>query len=199
MLKFLPYLSLLILFGGLTSCKNQHTYEKYVKELDSLKVVVQQAVDNFKTVDSAQCIKANSKYYTYSLFLNEQVKDTVSKTIAENLQNFLSVGNGLNDYLVLRSSWLNEANASVAQLNDLSHDLKNGSIDEEEAVEFINTEKKQAEKIIDELKINTESIRKHLEVYNQSLPACEVYIKLLNGGTLPTLHQPELKPINNEN
>ena len=90
MLKHILYIYSFIVLCGLTSCKNQHTYEKYVKELDSLKVVVQQAVDNFKTVDSAQCLKANSKYYTYSLFLNERVKDTVSKTVAENLQNFFS-------------------------------------------------------------------------------------------------------------
>ena len=75
----------------------------------------------------------------------------------------------------------------------LSHDLKNGSVNEEEAIEFINQEKKQAELIIEELKVNTETIRKHLEVYNQSLPVCQSLVKELNSGVLPQLLSPPTK------
>lgn len=174
------------------SCKNTHTYEKYVKELDSLKVVLQQSVDNFKTVDSAATIQAYYKQYTYTRFIETHLKDTVTKTIAENLQNFQSVEKGLGDYLSLRSNWLKEANASILQLQTLSHDLKTGSVDDEEAVEFINNEKKRSEAIIEELKINTETVRKHLEIFNQSLPTVETLVKQLNSETLPALITPEL-------
>ena len=175
------------------SCKNTHTYDKYVKELDSLKVVLQQSVDNFKTVDSATCMNAYSKQYTYSQFIETHLKDTVTKSVAENLQNLQSVKQGLNDYLSLRSNWLATTNTSIKQLQTLSHDLKNGSVNEEEAIEFINQEKKQAELIIEELKVNTETIRKHLEVYNQSLPVCENLVKELNSGVLPQLLSPPIK------
>jgi len=175
------------------SCKNAHTYDKYVKELDSLKVVLQQSVDNFKTVDSATCMNAYSKQYTYSQFIETYLKDTVTKSVAENLQNLQSVKQGLNDYLSLRSNWLATTNTSIKQLQTLSHDLKNGSVNEEEAIEFINQEKKQAELIIEELKVNTETIRKHLEVYNQSLPVCENLVKELNSGVLPQLLSPPIK------
>lgn len=182
-----------IVSGFFTFCKNPHAYDKYVKELDSLKVVLQQSVANFKTVDSTQCIEAFSKQYTYSLFINSHLKDTVTKTVAENLQLFHSVEKGLSDYISLRTVWLTEANLSIAQLQTLSHDLKNGSIDEEAVIEFINEEKKQAEKIIEELKINTETIRKHLELFNQSLPVIEDLIKQLNSGVLPKLIMPDTK------
>ena len=185
--------SLLIISVFASSCKNTHAYDKYVKELDSLKVVLQQSVDNFKTVDSASCVQAYSKQYTYSLFIDSHLKDTVTKTVAENLQNFHSVEKGLHDYVELRSSWLADANLSITQLQTLSHDLKKGSISEDEAIEFINEEKKQAEKIIEELKLNTEAIRKHLEVFNQSLPQCEDLIKQLNSGVLPELANPKAK------
>jgi dsDNA-binding SOS-regulon protein len=175
------------------SCKNTHTYDKYVKELDSLKVVLQQSVDNFKTVDSATCMNAYSKQYTYSQFIETHLKDTVTKSVAENLQNLQSVKQGLNNYLSLRSNWLAKTNTSIKQLQTLSHDLKNGSVNEEEAIEFINQEKKQAELIIEELKVNTETIRKHLEVYNQSLPVCENLVKELNSGVLPQLLSPPIK------
>ncbi len=185
-MRFLYFIIPCFVLGvTISSCRNTHAYDKYVKELDSLKVVVQQSVDNFKTVDSASCVKAYAKQYAYLQFINTHLKDTITKSTAENLQNFQSVEKGLKDYLTMRSTWLAESQSSIMQLQTLSHDLKNGSVDQEEAIEFINTEKKQAEKIIEELKINTEQIRKHLEVYNQSLPACEVLIKQLNSGTLP--------------
>lgn len=189
---FLIFISFIMTVSFL-SCKNSHAYDKYVKELDSLKVVLQQSVANFKTVDSSQCVQAYSKQYTYSLFINTHLKDTVTKTVAENLLNFNSVEKGLKDYLSLRSTWLTEANLTITQLQTLSHDLKNGSVDEDDAIEFINEEKKQAEKIIEELKTNTEIIRKHLELYNQSLPVIEVLIKQLNLGTLLEPVTPEIK------
>jgi hypothetical protein len=174
----------------LPSCRNTKTYDKYIKELDSLKVVVQQSVDNFKTVDSASCMEAYSKQYTYALFIDTHLKDTVTKSVAENLQNFHSIEKGLHDYVSLRSSWLQKANTSIVQLQTLSLDLKNASIDQEDAIAFINDEKRQAETIIEELKSNTESIRKHLDLYHQSLPVCENLIKQLNLGVLPQ----EVKP-----
>ena len=185
--------SMLIIVAFASSCKNTHDYDKYVKELDSLKVVLQQSVDNFKTVDSASCLQAYTKQYTYSLFIDSHLKDTVTKVVAENLQNFHSVEKGLQDYIELRSAWLSDANLSITQLQTLSHDLKNGSVNEDEAIEFINEEKKQAEKVIEELKINTETIRKHLDVFNQSLPVCEDLIKQLNSGVLPELVNPTIK------
>ncbi|MBP8033595.1 MAG: hypothetical protein KAZ71_03295 [Bacteroidia bacterium] len=192
-MKFILYLIIAITSISFFSCRNSHSYDKYVKELDSLKVVLQQSVDNFKTVDSATCIKAYSTQYTYSKFIETHLKDTVGKTVAENLQNFHSVEKGFRDYNSFRSSWLQDANTSIAQLQNLSHDLKNGSIDDEEVVAFINDEKKLAEKVIEELKINTENIRKHLELYNQSLPVCEGLIKQLNAGVLPQLINPDIK------
>ena len=192
-MKFILYIIVAITCLSFFSCRNPHEYDKYVKELDSLKVVLQQSVDNFKTVDSAACIQAYSKHYTYTLFINSHLKDTVSKTVAENLQNFQSVEKGLHDYISLRSSWLQDANLSIKQLQNLSHDLKNGSINDDDAVGCISDEKQQAEKIIEELKINTENIRKHLEIYYQSLPVCEDLVKQLGSGNLPEIVKPIIK------
>ncbi|MDF2449885.1 MAG: hypothetical protein K0R26_2389 [Bacteroidota bacterium] len=185
--------SLLLVAGILNSCQNTRAYEKHVKELDSLRVVLQQSVANFKTVDSAQCVLDYSKYHTYITFLESHLNDTIPKSVAQNLQNFQSVGKGLHDFIAFRSSWLNEAELTIAQLQTLSTDLKSGSIEEDEAIEFILEEKKQALSTIDELKINTETIRKHLEIFNQSLPGCEALIKQENNGIIPDLLQPEIK------
>lgn len=191
-MKTLLSFLVLVLCGVFFSCKNSHAFEKYVKELDSLKIVVEQAVDNFKTVDSAACMNAYSKQITYTDFINKNLKDTITKTAAENVQAFYKTGNGFKSYLSMRSQWLKDAGLSIKQLSNLSHDLKNKSIETEDAIGYINTEKRSAEKIIEELKINTEAIRAHLELYTKSLPATEDLVRRLNNGSLPALQQPDL-------
>jgi len=187
MKSLFPIIGLFALTGCFSSCKNPHGYEKHVKELDSLKVVVEQAVVNFRSVDSIACYNAFIKQQTFTLFINENLKDTVSKTDAESLKNFSNTGEGLRSYLNKRSQWLAEANLTITQLHNLSNDLKKGSLEIDEAVEYIHTEKLQSEKIIEELKVNTESIRSILEIHSTSLPVVEEIVIKLNHGSLPPL------------
>ena len=176
-----------------SSCNNSHVYDKYVKELDSLKVVVEQSVSNFKTIDSVACYNAYSKQFTYASYINVNLRDTVSKSTAEALQTFYMLGKNMVNYLAMRSIWLAEAQKSITQLTNLSHDLKNKSVEDEEAIEFINEEKKEAEKIIAELKENTEAIRFQIEQFNLTLPIAEEVVKKLNQGVLPEIVKPEIK------
>lgn len=175
------------------SCKPGQDYGKYIKELDSLKVVTEQAVDNFNTVDSATAYNACSRQYTYRIFLATHLKDTVSKEEAESLAGFFSTEKPLTDYLAMRPVWLSEGKAVIKQVGLLSNDLKNGSVENTEAVEFISNEKKKAEKLIEELKTNTILVRKHLELYAKYLPLVENTVKARNSGVLPALSKPELK------
>ncbi len=189
-LSFLPILFML----GFSGCRQSHDYARYVKELDSLKVVTEQAVDNFTTVDSLVCYEAYSKERSYRLFIESHVNDTVPKETAEALTGFFSTEKALKDYLALRPVWLSEARSVIKQVGLLSNDLKNGSIETAEAVEFISTEKKRSEKIIEELKTNTVLIRKHLELYNRHLPVVEQVLKSYNAGILPAMTQEEKQP-----
>lgn len=179
---------------GFSACRQGHDYARYVKELDSLKVVTEQAVDNFTTVDSLACYEAYSKERSYRLFIESHVNDTVPKETAEALTGFFSTEKALKDYLALRPVWLSEARSVIKQVGLLSNDLKNGSIETAEAVEFISTEKKRSEKIIEELKTNTVLIRKHLELYNRHLPVVEQVLKSYNAGILPAMTQEEKQP-----
>jgi hypothetical protein len=179
---------------GFSGCRQGHDYARYVKELDSLKVVTEQAVDNFTTVDSLACYEAYSKERSYRLFIESHVNDTVPRETAEALTGFFSTEKALGDYLALRSVWLSEARSVIKQVGLLSNDLKNASIETAEAVEFISTEKKRSEKIIEELKTNTLLIRKHLELYNRHLPVVEQVLKSYNAGILPAITQEEKQP-----
>lgn len=175
------------------SCGNSHKYDKSVKELDSLKVVVQQSVSHFKEVDSLACYNVYNKQYTYAGFIKFNLKDTVSKSEAENLNLFYHLGKTMVNYLAMRPQWLQQGQLSINQITHLSHDLKNGSVKDEEAVEYINTEKKEAEKIIEELNTNTDIIRRTMEQYLQALPTVEMVVKRINNNTLPELKNPAVK------
>lgn len=185
-LKLFLLLPLCCLVAFCPSCRN-HGYEKYAKELDSLKVVVEQAVGNFKTVDSVAVYNAHIKQQTYTQLIDANLKDTVSKTEAESLQGFSNTGTGLQLYLENRQQWLSEATTTINQLHNLAHDLRNRSVETEEAVEYIHNEKQNAEKIIEELKLNTETVRAIMETHTRALPAVEELVKKLNNGSLPPL------------
>lgn len=182
-----------IILSLISSCGNSHQYDKTIKELDSLKVVVQQSVSHFKEVDSLACYEAYNKQSTYAGFIKFNLKDTVAKAEAENLQLFYHLGKTMVNYLAMRPQWLQQADLSINQITHLTYDLKNGSVKDEEAIGFINTEKKEAEKIIQELNDNTDIIRRTMEQYLQALPTVETVVKRINNNTLPELKNPAVK------
>lgn len=176
-----------------SSCHKSDKYEKYIKELDSLKIVIEQSIVNFNSIDSATCYNAYSKQYTYANFINVNLKDTVPKATAEALQTFYLLGRNMENYLDMRPVWILESHKSITQLINLSHDLKNGSVTDKEAVDFINEEKKEAEKIIRELNENTEIIRRMMEQFTKTLPTAEEVTKRINNNVLPALINPPIK------
>ena len=185
---FLTSLSILFCY-----CESNNLYEKQIKELDSLQIVLKEAISNFNDIDSLKCYKAYEKQYTYSNFINDNLSDTVSKETAKNLKLFYLVGKNLVNYLAMNSKWKEEANLSIKQLSDLNHDLKNGHIEDESVFEYISEEKTEVLKVIEMLKSNTELIRSSLETFDKTLPAAKETAKKLNGGLLPELVKPEIK------
>lgn len=184
--SFLVLINLLFL----TSCKLSNPYQKQIKELDSLKIVVEESIDYFNKIDSSTCAGYLAKQQTYQSYLLQNLKDTLTKSEAENIQLMMNVGDPIKDYLNQRNEWLQEAKVSINQLNTLNQDLKNNILDASEAVEYINNEKKHAEQVIQNLKTNTELIRKNLEIYKSVEQGTEATIKNLNSGNLPTIVQP---------
>jgi hypothetical protein len=173
-----------------TNCKLSNPYQKQIKELDSLKIVVEEAVDYFNKIDSADCASYLAKQQTYKSFILNNLKDTLTKSEAENIQLMMNLGNPIKEYLNQRNIWLTEAKISISQLQNLNQDLKNNALEPSETVEYINEEKKKAEQIIQNLKTNTELIRKNLELYKSVEQSTESIIKNLNSGNLPTIQQP---------
>ena len=187
------FLSTTLSIVFISSCGKSHKYDKSIKELDSLKIVVQQSVSHFKQLDSAASYNAYNKQYTYAKFIEVNLRDTVSRAVANDLQLFYSLGKSMVNYLAMRPNWQNEAVLSILQITNLTHDLQNGSVDDEEAVEFINEEKKEAEKIIRELNENTEIMYKLMQQFAQTITTAEDITKRINNGVLPQLVNPTVR------
>lgn len=174
------------------SCGKSHEYDASVKQLDSLKVVVEQSLDNFSALDSARYYEALCRQSTYTSFIREHLHDTVTKVEAEALQVLYNSGKPFKNFFGTRQALIAEARTSATQLRNLSQDLAGNAVPAREAINYISDETKEAEKIIGLLKTNTSLLRRQMEDFTRSLPVVEALIKQHHAGTLPALTNPEL-------
>ena len=153
-----------------TACSRLPTYEKHIKELDSLKIVLNQAADNFKQIDSLSCVDYYNQYYAYTQFINKSSVDTINKIDAENLQVFYKSGNTIKEYLNIRNVSLQKVKTINSQLINLTRDLKSGAIKSEDAITFINAENQNAITCITDLKTNTTITQQAIDNFSGSHP-----------------------------
>ncbi len=176
-----------------SSCSQLPTYEKHIKELDSLKIVLNQAADNFKQIDSLGCVDYYNQYYTYSQFVNKSGIDTISATDAENLQLFYTSGNTIKEYLEIRNNSLQKVKTVNTQLVNLMRDLKSGAIKSEDAITFINAENQAARACINDLKTSTTIIQQGIDNFNKTVVSTELFIKNHNQNNLPAIIKPNIR------
>ena len=176
----------------MASCGRPHAYDASIRQLDSLRVVLDQAGDNFSRLDSAKYAQALSLQVNYSTFVTTHVQDTLDKTDAEALREAYAAGKVFRGFLNSRHQLREETSLNSSQLKKLAQDLKNNAVDQDKAVAYMKEETAQAEQLIVTLKQNTDILYKQLEVFNRHLPAIETLVKRYNAGTLPPLNPVEL-------
>lgn len=178
-----------IVFG---SCGKSHEYDASVKQLDSLKVVMEESLNGFSSLDSAKYADALSKELTYTAFVEMHVTDTISRQDALLLQELHTAGKAFRGFLSSRRDLIDDAQVSASQLKKLSADLASGAVDSRVAIQYISQERQEAERIIHLLKLNTEVLRTEMENYNRSLPGIGVLVKTHNNGMLPPPVTPDI-------
>lgn len=104
---------------------------------------------------------------------------------AKQLKLFYTSGQSIIKFQNLRSSYSTNTELRKIQLQNLSNDLQNGSIEPAEAVEFINAEKQSSQTLINEMNGNTTTVRENIELFVRSLQPVEEVIKSRNFGNLP--------------
>ncbi len=182
--------SLLILFfaGSLfQSCKQNDVYAANVKALDSLSGAVNALLKEDLKTDTVILTKAISRLVQYKQFIQQNVKDTLSKTEADFLQQFYISGNSLQNFELNRKSVRARINLINSQIEKLKHDAKDNLISEEKLIEFTSAEKKEATRLIESGHSQQQLFYTSLQEFKTALKGVEELIKVRNNGQLPTV------------
>lgn len=177
-------LATLILFTlGACSVKNQ--VEAEVKKLDSLSIVLNTKLAELSKTDTAMVSRAILKFTNYSVFIENNLSDTITKTQANGLQQFYVSGNNLKAFTVNRNSIITRASFVNTQIKNLMADLANGLLSKEAFLKNYDTESKAAMQLIvlseQELVRYTQSIQD----FKNAISPVEALIKSRNNGLLP--------------
>ncbi len=182
--------SLLILFFAgsfFQSCRQNDVYAANVKALDSLSGAVNALVKEDLKTDTVILEKAISRLTQYKVFIQQNVKDTLTKTEADFLQQFYTSGNSLKNFELNRKSVKARINLINSQIEKLKHDAKKNLITEEKLIEFTNAEKKEANRLIEAGHNQQQLFYTNLQEFKTSLKGVEELIKARNNGQLPTI------------
>ena len=182
--------SLLILFfmaALFPSCRHNDFYADNIKALDSLSGAVNALVKEDLKTDTVILAKAISRLEQYKQFIQQNVKDTLTKIEADFLQQFYASGNSLQSFELNRRLVKARVNLINSQIDKLKHDASAKVISEEKLNEFTNTEKKEANRLIEAGHNQQQLFYTNLQEFKTALKGVEELIKARNNGQLPTI------------
>jgi len=169
------------------SCGHNDVYADNIKALDSLSGAVNALLKEDLKTDTVILEKAISRLTQYKQFVQQNVKDTLSKTEADFLQQFYNSGNNLQDFKINRKSVKARINLINSQIEKLKHDASGRLISEEKLIEFTNSEKKEATHLIEAGHNQQQLFYTNLQEFKTALKGVEELIKTRNSGQLPTI------------
>ncbi|MBA2611828.1 MAG: hypothetical protein H0U95_07660 [Bacteroidetes bacterium] len=180
---------MLLFFAGLffQSCNGHDVYETKSRSLDSLSGAMNFLVNEVDKTDTVILEKAISRFGQYKQFIQQNVKDTVTKTEADFLQQFYTSGNNLESFSLNRSSIKARTSLINSQLEKLKLDVKNKSVSEEKLIEYTNQEKKEVDHLINTGHDQLQIFYTSLQEFKTALKGIEDLIKVRNNGQLPTV------------
>lgn len=182
--------SLIILFFAgsfFQSCSKNDGYAASIKSLDSLSGAVNALVKEDLKTDTVILEKAILRLAQYKQFIQQNVKDTLTKTEADFLQQFYTSGSNLQNFNLNRKSVKARINLINSQIEKLKHDAKGNLISEEKLIEFTNAEKKEASNLIEAGHNQQQLFYTNLQEFKMALKGVEELIKARNNRQLPTV------------
>lgn len=178
-------LFLVVMFFG--SCNKTDLYEQKAKSLDSLSGAVSSIARELQTIDTITLQKAVSRYTWYKQFIQQNINDTVNKVEADNLQQFYTSGNSLENFAANRKVIVSRALLINQQLEKLALDAKNKALTTDQLLRFSVHEKDEAAKLITAGYQQQKLFHSQFEEFKNSLKGVELLIRSRNKGELPTI------------
>jgi hypothetical protein len=179
----------LLFFAGLffQSCNRNDVYAVKIKTLDSLSGAVNAHAKEIDKVDTIILAKAILRFDQYKQFIQQNVRDTVTKSEADFIQQFYTSGKSIEDFEVNRQSLKARTSLINSQLEKLKSDAKNNLLPEEKLIEFTDLEKKEANVLIEASNKQQQLFYTNLQEFKTALKGVEYLIKARNNGQLPTI------------
>jgi len=189
MIKTAKNTLVIIFFAGalFQSCNRVDIYAVKIQSLDSLSGAVNSSAKEVDKTDTVILDKAISRFNQYKQFIQQNVKDTLTKVEADFTQQFYTSGASLENFATNRRSIKARMNLINSQIEKLKTDAKNRSITEEKLIEFANQEKKEAGNLIEASQKQQQLFYTSLQEFKTSLKGVEDIIKARNNGQLPTI------------
>lgn len=170
---------------ALAGCNRNSGFEKERTTIDSTKVVLQVKLNDLQRTSKTIEIIGFSKFETYIAFLKNNVRDTMTKYDATALQLFINSGSTIQQFEKAKSNLIKQAETSIAQLQKLSLDVKEGSLPINTIKAYFSAEKHHAEELVRTIEQNIAAYNLSVNNYKNSVLRTEEYIKKINSGTLP--------------
>jgi hypothetical protein len=186
-MKIVYYILLLATMLLLQSCNQTNLYNQKTKTLDSLNGALNLKVKELEKTDTALLQRCITRFTYYRQFVKQNVKDTLSKNEADNLQRFYESGKNLQSFWSNRFTILGRASLINSQQSKLTIDLKSKIINPEEAEPSIKREKEATTELIDAANAQQKIYYMSLEEFKTSLHEVENLIRIRNKGELPTI------------
>jgi predicted transcriptional regulator len=179
----------LLFFAGLffQSCNRNDIYAIEIKSLDSLNGAINALAKEVDKTDTVILGKAILRFEQYKQFIQQNIKDTVTKIEADFIQQFYTSGTRLESFDANRRSLKARTSLVNSQLEKLKNDAKNKLLPEEKIVEFTDHEKKEANNLIEVSHKQQQLFYTSLQEFKTALRGVEDLIKARNSGQLPTV------------
>lgn len=167
-------------------CNKPMSESQQVKSLDSLGGALNAMLKELARTDTVLLQKYTSRFGYYSLFIKENVNDTLSKAEADNLKHFCNSGQSLGAFEKNRKLIVIRAQLVSAQLSKLEEYVKS-STEADLLNGFIRHEKAEIQKLTETGYKELRSFHASVEEFRNSLPGIDGLVRSRNNGKLPTI------------
>lgn len=176
-LKFSIFLLIVSSFGlSLTSCGGHKKMPDEAAKLDSLANSLAVVEQELRAVDSAKVEATYAAIIANLSFVNENLKDSISREDAEAISNHKGTRKVFKSFNEKRSRLFAEYNVTSKQLSTLSSDLKKGLTDENKAYQYFVIEFTEANRLLGSMTDLNAKIHASMEKYELFKPKVDSLI-----------------------
>ena len=166
-----------------TSCKGTD-YTKEIATLDSVTVKLDSAEAEVNKIDTNRIGPMyrqieNDLHYVEIFYRNKPKEEVIDKQFATILSDYRSLRKPLRNSLGQVPKLKTDIDYAQSQIENLVHDLEKNLVDKKDATQFVNKEKAEANKVIQNTGYITIVLKDVLPRYDEVSPRVRAYIDSL--------------------